>query len=354
MRFLFRADASVAIGSGHVMRCATLASWLAAAGHSVRFLCRDESGNLNAWLEQQGWPVTSLVALSEPAGAEEADISASQRAIGSLHYDWIVADHYQLGTRWEKAMAVRADRIMSIDDLGREHDCHLLLDQNYANSIHSHYRTLGETGCEVLLGPEFALVRPEFAKLRPDSLARRRDSLSRILIFMGGADPLNETAKAINGIALTDRRDVHVDVVIGGSNPHRSAVEIACSFLPNAELYVQTPRMAELMAVADCTIGAGGSSTWERCTLGLPALVTILADNQAPIAEAVGAAGAHHVLGWHHTLTPESYADALQALDDEYIERMSIAAAAICDGNGTARVATHLLAPDIRSGERHG
>src|SRR5664280_2801242 len=177
MHFLFRADASVAIGSGHVMRCATLASWLAAAGHPVRFLCRDEPGNLNAWLEQQGLPVTSLANPSETASAEEVDIGASKAAVGSLHYDWIVTDHYQLGMRWEKEMAVSADRIMAIDDLGRDHDCHLLLDQNYANLLHSRYRALRETGCDVLLGPAFALVRPEFAKLRPNSLARRRDSL---------------------------------------------------------------------------------------------------------------------------------------------------------------------------------
>lgn len=355
MRFLFRADASVAIGSGHVTRCATLANHLAAADHQVRFLCRDAPGNLNTWLEQQGLPVISLANPSEIASAEEVDIGASKATICSSHYDWIIVDHYQLGMRWEKEMAALADRIMAIDDLGRDHRCHLLLDQNYANSIHSHYRTLGETGCEVLLGPEFALVRPEFARLRSESLGRRRNSLSRILIFMGGADPFNETTKAINGIALIDRRDVHVDVVIGSSNPHRSVVEVACSMLPNAELHVQTTRMAELMMAADCAIGAGGSSTWERCALGLPALVTILADNQAPIAESVGAAGAHRVLGWHHTLTPESYAGALEALDDKDIEHMSIAAAAICDGNGTARVASRLLqtTPAIRSGERH-
>src|SRR5664280_3107671 len=191
MRFLFRADASVAIGSGHVMRCATLAGYLAAAGHPVHFLCRDEPGNLNAWLEQQGLPVTSLANPSETASAEEVDIGASKAAVGSLHYDWIVTDHYQLGMRWEKEMAARADRIMAIDDLGRDHYCHLLLDQNYPNPMHTRYRMLGETACELLLGPTFALVRPEFARLRPRSLARRRDSLSRILIFMGGPDPHN-------------------------------------------------------------------------------------------------------------------------------------------------------------------
>jgi UDP-2,4-diacetamido-2,4,6-trideoxy-beta-L-altropyranose hydrolase len=357
MRFLFRADASLAIGTGHVMRCATLAIHLVEAGHDVRFLCRETPGNLNNWLKGQGVAVTRLAELKD-AETEASDAGATKTAIGSAHFDWLVVDHYSLGVRWERAVADRADRILAIDDLGREHDCYLLLDQNYQNPVHANYRGLASAGRTLLLGPEFALVRPEFAKLRPRSLARQREALSRVIVFMGGSDPHNETTKALGGIALANLTHLSIDVVIGSSNPHRPAVEAACAQLASAELHVQTPRMADLMAAADCAIGAGGSATWERCVLGLPALVTILADNQIGVAEGVDAAGGHQLLGRHEVLTAEDYAMALVALDGKKLSQMSLVAADICDGQGTERVVASLsklsTGTTTFSGKSHG
>ena len=159
---------------------------------------------------------------------------------------------------------------------------------------------------------------------------------------MGGSDPRNETCKALDGIAQIKRTNLRVDVIIGEGNPHRRAVEAACADLPGATLHMQTAHMAELMAEVDCDLGAAGSSTWKRCTLGLPALVTILAENQVPIAETMHAIGAHRLLGWHHTLAADDYAEALQPLDPATLSAMSEAAATICDGRGAERVAANI------------
>src|SRR5439155_11722294 len=133
------------------------------------------------------------------------------------------------------------------------------------------------------------------------------------LVFMGGSDPSNETCNALDGICRLGRADLKLDVVIGETNPHRSAVEAACAKLAHTNLHVQTARMAELMAQADCAIGAGGTATWERCALGLPALVAILADNQVRIAEAMQAAGAVCLLGRDDAVSPADYASGLDA-----------------------------------------
>jgi UDP-2,4-diacetamido-2,4,6-trideoxy-beta-L-altropyranose hydrolase len=353
MRIMCRTDASVEIGTGHVVRCATLARLFADRGHQVQFVCRELPGDLNHWLAAEGFLVTRLAQVGD---TETVDASACRDAIGELRYDWAIVDHYELGAAWEAAMAQVSDRLLVIDDLGRKHDCRLLLDQNYANATHARYRVPAD--CELLLGPKYALVRPEFARLRTESLSRRRDDLGRVLVFMGGSDPHNETCKALDGIAQIKRSNLRVDVVLGGGNPHRRAVEAACGDLPGATLHVQTARMAELMAEADCAVGAAGSSTWERCTLGLPALVTILAENQVPIAETVHAVGAHRLLGWYHALRAEDYAHALLALESAALSAMSEAAAEICDGRGAERVAARLAGPSERANplldELHG
>ncbi|HVZ53572.1 MAG TPA: glycosyltransferase, partial [Pseudolabrys sp.] len=189
---------------------------------------------------------------------------------------------------------------------------------------------------------QYALLRPEFAELRKASLARRDGALARLLVFMGGGDAGNETCKALRGVALSGRTPATTDVVIGSSNPHRQQVERACAALPGARLHVQTERMAELMAAADCAVGAAGTTTWERCALGLPALVVALADNQIEIAQTIDAAGAHRFLGWGEQLTEADYARALDALDAPALAAMSRAGAQICDGLGAERVAARL------------
>jgi UDP-2,4-diacetamido-2,4,6-trideoxy-beta-L-altropyranose hydrolase len=342
MRFLFRADASTAIGSGHVARCASLAQALAAAGHEVQFASRALAGDLNHWLEAEGFRVHEISGVADAAMTESVDADATKKSVPAQRYDWLIVDHYGLGATWERAMAALADGIFVIDDLGRHHDCDLLLDQNYENPTHALYSSRTPSGCELLLGPQFALLRPEFTALRPVALRRRRDAISWILVCMGGSDPFNETGKVLLGLSQLTQQRLRIDVAIGTGNPHRSAVEAACAGLRHATLHVQASNMAELMAAADCVICGAGNITWERCALGLPGLATIMADNQASAAAAVDAAGAHQLLGWHHNLAAEDYARALLAMDSAKLRRMSTAAAAICDGGGVKRVAERL------------
>jgi UDP-2,4-diacetamido-2,4,6-trideoxy-beta-L-altropyranose hydrolase len=345
MRIAFRTDASVAQGTGHVMRCATLARALAESGDAVVFLCREGPGALDRWLEEAGFPVIRLAA--NPSASQQADADACRAALAEDTYDWLIVDHYELDAAWEEAMGDRASRILAIDDLGRRHECELLLDQNYPNPIQQRYPKQTPASCKILLGPRFAMIRPEFARLRPDSIARRRGHLSRILVFMGGSDPVDETTKALAGLARADVGPLAIDVVIGGTNPHRRRIASLCASMPKVTLHVQTPRMAELMMAADLALAAGGSATWERCTLGLPSTVTILASNQETIAKAVAAAGAQHLLGWHDKLTADDYGEALAVLDAEAIAGMSKKAAAICDGRGVERVIAVLRTPEL-------
>jgi UDP-2,4-diacetamido-2,4,6-trideoxy-beta-L-altropyranose hydrolase len=340
MRFLIRADASQSIGTGHVVRCATLARQLTAAGPEVFFLCRRQPGDLVGWLEAQGLPVAPL---SSGDHDQSQDAALCRGLAGPSRYDWLIVDHYALDAVWERAMTDIARRVFAIDDLGRAHACDLLLDQNYASPTHDLYLAKVPARCQFLFGADFALVRPEFAALRATSLRKSRQRLSRLLVFMGGSDPVDETTKVVRGIALAKLADLAVDVVVGSSNPHRAAVERACTQLPDVALYVQTSEMAALMARADCAIGAAGSTTWERCTLGLPALVTILADNQTQIAEKVAAKGGHRLLGRYDDLSPETYARALTELTPDSLNAMSTAAAALCDGEGAKRVAARLV-----------
>ena len=289
-RWVIRADASVHIGAGHVMRCLTLAEQIREAGfHEVSFICREEPGHLSELIQQQGYPVTLLPA-NTPFSCQE-DAQQVMQILSEKTTDWLVVDHYGIDSKWETLLRNTVGRIAVIDDLAnRPHNCDAIIDQNYRIEFEHRYDKLVPPTCIRLLGPQYLLLRPEFANAR-QALKREFSEVRRILVNFGGTDEPNLSLRAITAIHSLDVAGLQVDVVIGQGNPHKASLQEAISHAPSMTLHVQTDRMAELICAADLAIGASGASTWERCSLGLPTLSLVLADNQREAAGELAEAG---------------------------------------------------------------
>ncbi|OPX90129.1 MAG: UDP-2,4-diacetamido-2,4,6-trideoxy-beta-L-altropyranose hydrolase [Pelotomaculum sp. PtaB.Bin013] len=306
MNVYIRADASVKIGTGHVIRCLTLAGELRGRGAEVSFICRELAGNLCNYINNKGFKVCLLpynkknldnysrserhcLGAGWQADAEQTvKILANEKKI----IDWLIVDHYALDEQWEGRIKQHVKKIMVIDDLAdRPHACHLLLDQNLYEDMEQRYDKLVPDYCVKLFGPGYALLRPEFREARKN-LRKRDGTVRRILIFFGGSDPANQTEKALEAIRLLNRPDIAVDVIVGDSNPNKQRLEEICEGMHNVNYYCQVDNIAQLMTNADLAIGAGGTATWERCYLGLPAIILIIARNQMETTFAVQKKGA--------------------------------------------------------------
>ena len=288
-RWIIRADASLHIGAGHVMRCLTLAQQIRSEGQNdVAFICRDEPGHLGGLILEQGFPVTLLSAVAPFSW--EADAQQVLKSLDTETTDWLVVDHYGIDSRWETLLRHKAEHIVVIDDLAnRTHDCDAIIDQNYRRDFAHRYDHLVPVGCIKLLGPHYLLMRAEFASLRK-TLKREFFRVTRILVNFGGTDEPNISLRALQAIQSLKVNELLVDVVIGKSNPHRATLQQEIDGMSGVTLHVQTDRMAELICAADLAIGASGSTTWERCCLGLPTLALVLADNQREAAAELGEA----------------------------------------------------------------
>lgn len=283
MKVAFRADASVQIGAGHVMRCLTLADALRAQGAQTQFLCRRLPGHLGDLILAREHALTWL-----PDTDADAESSAAALTVGAPH-DWLVVDHYALGAEWERAQRSLVKHVLVIDDLAdRRHDCDLLLDQNLKSA--RCYDGLLPAACRVLIGPRYALLRPEFLRARLTSQPPS-ETAAHVLVCFGGSDPLDLTGLTLDALDKLEHSGLTVDVVVGQSYPYRDRLQLRCASRPDTHFHYQAGNMAELMARADLAIGAAGVVTWERACLGLPALVITFADNQRPIASAAQAAG---------------------------------------------------------------
>jgi len=334
-RVLLVADAGPAVGGGHVMRCLTLAGALTRAGADCAFAATPEAAGL-----LDGFAGEAIRRFAAPPGDPAALCALAAQAARTWGADFAVLDHYGAGRAEDAAMRAAAGRLLAIEDLRRRRDCDLLLDSSLG-------RRAGDyPGVEALLGPGFALVRPEFAAERAASLARRAASAETrsVLVSLGLTDVGAITGRVVDVILplLGARR---LEVVLGAGAQSLAAMELLADADPRVGVHVDTQAMAALIADADMAIGAGGSSAWERCVLGLPAVTLILADNQRENTRALAAAGAAVALEVNGALIAR-LGEAFQGLagDAERRARMSQAAATLCDGAGAERVAARMLA----------
>lgn len=298
----FRTDATSQIGTGHFMRCLTLADALSNRGAHIRFVSRDLPIHLRDMLTEKGIEFVSLESCPAPSSRDELahahwlgtsqseDAQDTLQALSGHCWDWLIVDHYALNARWETAMRSVCKQIMVIDDIAdRKHDCDVLLDQNFYTDMQTRYIDKVPEHCQLLLGPRYALLRDEFRKLR-EQVQPRKGPVKRLLVFFGGVDADNCTSKAIQALSEIGTEGLAVDVVIGAQHPNRDEIETDCA-IQGFCCHIQTTRMAELMATADLAIGAGGSATLERGYLGLPSMVLVLAENQKNSTKDLNAAG---------------------------------------------------------------
>ena len=349
MNVVVRADASLDIGSGHLMRCLTLADQLRSEGTEVAFICCDLPGEMFDLLHNRGYRFSKLPLDKAGKNSQQFDAEQTIKAAGKLFsgiVDWLVVDHYQLDAAWERLLRPHVCNLMVIDDLAdRKHDCDVLLDQNlHRVEMETRYDKLILPNCKKLLGPKYALLRPEFKEARSE-LKVRDGSVKRIFVFFGGSDSKNGTAKALRAIQQIVSADIAIDVVVGSTNPHLEDIAGLCSVLPDAKLHLQINNIAELMSSGDLSVGAGGATTWERMCLGLPSIVMSVADNQRTVSHGLAQAGLIEYIGSVSDVRDIDLIVAIKRLIENKNQRLSFSSKTqlLVDGLGAARI-TDILA----------
>ena len=366
LKVVFRADASLEIGSGHIMRCLTLADQLQADGAQCQFICREHTGHLGSFIMEKGFEVKMLPIPLDAPHSSSIDFRDHSEALSALpdhyywlgttweadaaqcgallkHYrpDWLIVDHYALDQRWENALRKYCARIGVIDDLAdRVHDCDLLVDQTLGRDA-SEYAWLTPAHCYRLTGANYSLLRPEFSQRRSQSLQRRNPpQLNKLLINLGGVDKDNLTGRVLNALEISRLPgSCRLSVVMGATAPHREAVvaQASKSRFPT-QVAVNVCNMAELMSEADMAIGAAGSTTWERCCLGLPSIMIVLADNQRVIADRLTVRGIALALKHNAPDFEVQLAALVNTIDPTKLATLSEAAREVTTGRGVVEV----------------
>jgi len=342
---LIRADASVSIGTGHIMRMIALGQAWQAQGGEVHFLCADITPALEERLAGEGFHLSRIHAT---LGSEE-DLSETVHLISeTLQADRqnarVVLDGYHFGSDYQLGIKAAGFKLLVVDDYGHADFYHAdwVLNQNISALEELYAKRSPDT--KLLLGPKFAMLRKEFLPYK--GWQREIAPVAKkILVTLGGSDPDNVTFKVIQ--ALIDL-DLHVKVVIGGSNPHLREIE---NFIQSQndstaliEVMVNATNMPELMAWADMAVAAAGSTSWELAFMGLPSIFVILAENQVEIASQLEMEGFGICLGNASTFGKQKFAEFLSARagDNNFLKTVSKIGKNMVDGEGAAKISEKL------------
>lgn len=335
------------MGIGHIMRCLTIAKFLKAKSSNVFFICRKHKGNLIYKIKDAGFAVLELennapekelmseIIYSSWLGSTiNQDADETINLLKNLSIDWLIIDHYSLDEYWHKKLQKYCKKLLVIDDMAdKNFYCHVLVNQNLGIHKKAYEKKL-PSNCKLLIGTRYTLLRNEFFNLREEALKKRNKTkeIKNILISFGGVDPQNITLKVLKKIK---NKNLNVTVVLGYESPHIKSLEKYC-INRNIRMIIGINNMAKEMLKADISIGASGSTSWERCCLGLPTLLYIIADNQKEIAYNLEKFGAAKIID---NLEKDL---GLLLNNINLWKKMSDQASKICDGLGLSRVATYL------------
>ena len=360
-RVVIRADATLRIASGHIMRCLTLATALKNTFKDIDITLL--AGPLPKALEERiGQAKVTLKCLPMNVDStdwnQSDDIKQSIEAISGLGpIDLIIVDHYSLDIEWERALAPYSQKLLVIDDLiNRDHHADFLLDQTFGRKAEEYSARVNQH-CQLMLGTNFTLIREEFSRLITQAQHKRQQftAVHHLLISLGGLDENNATGKILTllqeAITQGDKEKWHdwsLTIIASSDAPHLSQLKQQIMALPKAKLLIDCQNMAEQLLDADIAIGASGGSAWERCVMGLPTLSVVLADNQIDIATNLAAQGAAINLEHINNLTVARLTEGLAEISSPKVyQKMVQQCSAVCDGRGSSRVIGQLSASEV-------
>lgn len=343
MKVVFRVDSSGSIGAGHLIRCLALAQELQYRDIETFFISQNNLLPLREYLLSSGHKIFDIPQSIPLKFDWKRDSEETLEILKDLAADILIVDHYQLDKKWQESVKESINKLVVIDDKpGRKLFCDILIDQNLGRKP-DHYLPFIEGDPKLLLGTKFVLIREEFRLNKERAFKRRKkfEGIKSILLTFGGSESSSSYLNIIKVLSEIKLKNIFEVKLAPGFELQQD--KYSKDFLKSKKLKIRVLdnplNIYESMVTSDLCIGYAGSSSWERCILGLPALLKVKSDNQLFIAENLEKLGAAKIWKEEYELKK-----LVQKMDEkENWVKVVDASLKICDGKGTHRVADAIL-----------
>lgn len=255
------------MGTGHVMRCLTLARALQQSGHEPILLINQHG---ISWLNEE-------IIRSRIFTATAPAQSLNSEEILQLNPDIVVVDSYWIDPAEISQLNANVPVVAIVDGETRGIDCSLFIDQN----LGAEQLWAGQYEGSVLAGSNYVLVREEITQLPPRQGGNYLGSTPNVLIFAGGTDATGVIPEILTAVDQVDE-EFSMTVISGDRSLHEGL-----KLVHPASYISATTEFDSLLGRADIVIGAAGTSSWEVCTLGIPSIFLAVVENQLQVISAI-------------------------------------------------------------------
>ncbi len=340
---LFRADGNGTIGTGHIMRCLSIADGLKRIGEESVFVCADD--NMKDFIESRGYRCEVLGTRFDDMESEiECFLCSEIYSESSV----IVVDSYYVSDKYFECIR-KEKKVVYIDDLiENAYSADALINYNIYASEDKYISLYSEKNIEkpvFILGTKYAPLREEFTNTKEKNTAEKPEN---ILIMTGGADPTHIAPKLAERIvkeAETDTEEKPVFHFVAGamSGDYDRLKEIETASKGRIVIHRNVKDMKSLMDSVDMAVSAAGSTLYELCACAVPTITYVLADNQMQAEKTFLEKGA--MLSAGDARDGDVFFDRLYTTISELIKNsserkhLSQKAFEIADGKGADRIA---------------
>ena len=332
---LIRVDGNHQIGTGHIMRCLSLADALREQGREITFATAELY--FQQLIEMRGYSCTVLGTVYDRM---EEELPVFLPILERERPELVILDSYFVTPQYMEAIR-NISRLLYIDDLNAF---------DYPADAVVNYNIYGPElpypqNKTYFLGPQYAPLRKEFQGL---SQRNTKDRVENVLVSTGGTDQYHvalHCAEYLREHLLRENMIFHF--VLGAMNRDIVQLEQIAEDFSFIKLHRQVTDMCSLMLQCDVAISAAGTTLYELCACGVPAVTYILADNQIQGAQMFQKAGLMPCVGdiREDACFLEHLFELLNSLADDFAQRQHIAEQmqGAVDGRGAARLAEAIL-----------
>lgn len=318
---VFQADASPAIGMGHLMRCIALAQAFIKNGAEVVFLVDSHTHEIAQSLSAFTFNQIEF----DHQATTESGVDYLLKLMASHHIlpDLFILDgyHYSLLYREQlKSSLVKTKTSLAIiDDNGGEKagdliHADIIINPTCLKNEPPDYTKIAPFA-RVFAGEKFRLLRQEFAE-QPIIAYENRQG---IVLTMGGTDPLNYSQYCLE--VLQDMQlEQPIRVLISRGFKYKTQLIKQIDCLPKNFSYVeQADNIAEIFANAELVISAAGGTQFELYAMHTPAILLVSFDNQWRNSQAAKQQGWAEVLDCRQNFNIQALTQSmLFLLDDKH------------------------------------
>ncbi len=329
-----RVDMNNRIATGHVMRCLSVADAAKTLGEEVTFLLAD---NQAAGLVRKRGHRAHV--LHTPWDDMAAELPELRDLIWDHGMKRILIDSYQVTPAYLGELK-KYTEVFYLDDLNAFHYPvdGLICYANYWQRFQygEHY-----TDTKLYLGTQYIPLGDAFSHCGQKEI---KPGVEHLLLLSGGSDPYDILAGMLRQIHR--ERYKRISVICGVYYPKYKELCEQYQKDENISIYQGVPDMARFMQEADLAVSAGGTTLYELCAVGTPAISYSFADNQLGNVEKFEEDG---MISYAGDLRRDPVAEHVAAYLDYFGQNQkvrrerSLKMQELVDGKGALRIAKALM-----------